>query len=248
MTDLDYVICIPVYKVAPRVLKCLDSIKNYDHVLIIDNSGTKQCKSFINKYPGIRVAFQEENIGVGRAWNIALAEGHDWTFLVSSSMYFPNGFQHIIDMVKDYKGLVFRTTHVWHCIGLSKRAVDLVGNIDENFYPGYLEDCDWDFRFKQTKEDEYGNIEIDAICQVNGGATMDGAEVRIRPLRQYFIKKWGGPELKIEEPFEYSDMPTVWEGGETIYSRPFNNPNNGLDYWEPATIKELRLRYGFDES
>lgn len=247
MADLDYIICIPVYKVSARVTKCLDSIKNYNHILIVDNTGNKDCAVFKKRYPGIEIAYQKENIGVGRAWNIAIDRKHDWTFLISSSMYFPNGFQHILDMVKDYPGLVFRTTHVWHCIGLSKKAIELVGRIDENFYPGYLEDCDWDFRYKLTNEREYGNIPIDAICQIDGGATKDGVEVKIRPLRQYFIRKWGGPELKIEEPFEYSDMPTVWEGGPNIYARPFNNPNNDLDYWESAAIEELRVRYGFDE-
>jgi hypothetical protein len=225
-------------------MKCVASIGHYDHVIVIDNSGTRECEDLLKSFPGIRVLFQKENIGVSRSWNLVIDEVHDWTFIVSASMYFPKKFDHIIDMVKEYDGLVFRTNHVWHCIGLSRKAIELVGKPDENFYPGYLEDCDWDYRFMQTKEKEYGNIEIDAICQVNGGATKDGVQVNIRPLRQYFINKWGGPELKIDPPFEYSDLPTVWEGGSHIYTRPFNNPDNDLSYWEPASIEELKIRYG----
>lgn len=243
---IDYLILIPVYKVHERTIKCLNSIKDYKHVLLVDNTGVRDCEKLIEKYPGIRVSFQDENIGVPRAWNIGLDEGHDWTFLVSSSMVFKKGFKSVVAMLENYDGPVFRTDHAWHCIGISKKAVETVGRFDENFYPGYLEDCDWDFRSSLAKQKEYDNFKINATCQVNGGATIDGAYVIIAPLRKYFVEKWGGPEMDEKEGEPWFGVPTIWTRAENIYSKPFNNNDNELSYWEQRSIEDLKEKYGFN--
>lgn len=223
---VDYLILIPVYKVSERVRKCIQSIQDNDHILLIDNSGTKECKEFEDL--GIEVEYQDQNIGVPRSWNIGLRRNHDWTFIVSSSMLFNKPFSHIADMLDGYEGLMFRTTHVWHCNGVSKELVGQIGYFDENFYPGYFEDCDWDHRCGVNKINEYGNIEIDAICQVDGGATKDGVDVRINAVHDYFKRKWGGHRTR--------------EGwGE--WKHPFNDPTKSIDYWEPKTIEQLKEEY-----
>lgn len=223
----DYIICMPVYKVNDRTKKCIDSIKDYDHLLIIDNSGNKECKYF-EKY-GCQIEYQKENIGVGRAWNIGLKKNHEWTFVVSSSMFFPKGFKEISKKLKKYPGLMFRTTSVWHCNAINKKLIEKIGYFDENFYPGYFEDCDWDHRCSLAKINEYGNIPINAYCQEDGGATKDGCQVNIEPLHEYFKQKWGGNRTR--------------EGwGE--YSYPFNNPELPISYWEENNIETLKKRYG----
>jgi len=224
-TDIDYLICIPVYKVSERTHKCMESIKD-KNVLLIDNSGTRECEVF-EQY-GFQIEYQTENIGIPRSWNIGLKKGHDWTFIVSSSMLFNKPFSHIIDMLNDYHGLMFRTTHVWHCNGINKRLVDQIGYFDENFYPGYFEDCDWDHRCGILGIDEYGNIPIDAICQIDGGASKDGLRLNIDGVHDYFKEKWGGNRTR--------------EGwGE--YKYPFNDPSKPLTYWETNSIETLKKRY-----
>lgn len=223
--DIDYLICIPVYKVSERTHKCMESIKD-KNVLLIDNSGTRECEVF-EQY-GFQIEYQTDNIGIPRSWNIGLKKGHDWTFIVSSSMLFNKPFSHIIDMLSDYKGLMFRTTHVWHCNGINKKLVDQVGYFDENFYPGYFEDCDWDHRCGILGIDEYGNIPIDAICQIDGGASKDGLRLNIDGVHDYFKEKWGGTRTR--------------EGwGE--YKYPFNDPSKPLTYWETNSIETLKKRY-----
>ena len=249
MTNIDYLIVIPVYKVNSRVRACIKSLKDYKHVLLIDNTGRRECQEFLDnrKYFGIRVKFFKENIGVNRAWNIGLKEKHDWTFVVSSSMVFNDGFKPIAEMLEGYEGLIFRTDHSWHCTGLSREVIEQVGLFDENFFPGYLEDCDWDYRSILNGTKECGNNIIDAYCQVSGGATIDGAQVIIGPLREYFVSKWGGPEWKDRDD-RYMGWATIWEGGETEHNRifihPFDNPDNPISYWEPQDIQTLKNRYG----
>lgn len=224
----DYIICIPVYKVTDIVKKCIASIKDYEHLLLIDNSGEKQCKVF-EKYEGITIEYQKENIGIPRSWNIGLKKGHDWTFIVSSSMLFNNGFKEIADMLNGYKGLMFRTTHVWHCNGVSKQLVEQIGYFDENFYPGYFEDCDWDHRCSVLGIDEYGNIPINAKCQRDGAATAEGLVLDINKLHDYFKQKWGGTRTR---------------DGWGEYKYPFNNPDLSLSYWEENSIETLKEKYG----
>ena len=245
MTDIDYLIVIPVYKVNERTLKCINSIKDYENLLLVDNTEKRECKVFLksSRYEGLRVKYQNQNAGVPRAWNIGLRENHDWTFIVSSSMIFPEGFKPIVKMLENYEGLIFRTNHSWHCAGLSKKIVEQVGYFDENFFPGYLEDCDWDYRSMLNETKEYENFEIPAICQVSGGATIDGAQVIIAPLRDYFVCKWGGPEWEVDDG-PYVGYPTVWQRGETIYKYPFNKKENDISYWKKNEIQDLKDKYG----
>lgn len=226
LTNIDYIICIPVYKVTKRSIKCIDSIKENNNILLIDNSGKEECKIFENR--GMSIEYQKENIGVPRSWNIGLRKNHEWTFVVSSSMFFPNGFAKIINQLIDYPGLMFRTTHVWHCNGINKKLVNEIGYFDENFYPGYFEDCDWDHRCSLFGIDEYGNVPIDAQCQTNGGATKDGCSVNIDAVHDYFKEKWGGERTR---------------DGWGEYKYPFNNPSLPLSYWEEKSIEELKRKY-----
>lgn len=226
LMSTDYIICIPVYKVSERTRKCVLSIKDYDHLLLIDNSGKQECKEFEGL--GVQIEYQKENIGVPRSWNIGLQKNHDWTFVVSSSMVFNSGFKTVAEQLKKYKGLMFRSNHVWHCNGINKKLIKKIGYFDENFYPGYFEDCDWDHRCSVFGIKEYGNIPIDAYCQVDGGATKDGCQVNIDPLHDYFKEKWGGNRTR-----------QGW--GE--YVNPFNNPELPLSYWEKNSIDKLKERY-----
>ena len=48
-TEIDYLICIPVYRVTERIYKCMESIRD-KNVLLIDNSGNKECEIFEKQY------------------------------------------------------------------------------------------------------------------------------------------------------------------------------------------------------
>jgi len=94
----------------------METIKD-KNVLLVDNSGKRECEIFEKKY-GFQVEYQSENIGIPRSWNVGLKKGHDWTFIVSSSMLFNKPFSHIVEMLDGYEGLFFRTTHGWHLCGI----------------------------------------------------------------------------------------------------------------------------------
>jgi hypothetical protein len=243
--SLDYIICVPVYKVNKRVTNSLKSLRGYN-VLIIDNSGNQECKTYEQKY-GFEVLYQTENTGVSRAWNLALERNKDWTFIVSSSMVFTRDFSHILQMVEEFKGLMFRTNHGWHCVGIHKDVIEKVGRFDQNFYPGYLEDSDFDYRCRLAGIPEWETNKIYAHCQIDGGATRDGVEVRILPLRKYFMSKWNGVEQNHLPLGELEGTPVVWSGHESLFVTPFGDPSKDLSFFPQKSIKQLRKEYGFDK-
>jgi len=217
----DYLICIPVYRVTERIYKSMESIKD-KNVLLVDNSGKKECEVFEKKY-GFQVEYQKENIGIPRSWNIGLKKNHEWTFIVSSSVLFNKPFSHIIEMLDNYNGLMFRTTSDWHLCGINKKVVERIGYFDENFYPGYFEEVDFDHRCKSVGIKEFKKFEVDVVSQQFGGAFQDGLKFNIDGSRSYFNSKWG------------SD-----------YSWPFNDPTKSIDYWEVNDITTLKKRYNLE--
>jgi hypothetical protein len=243
--SLDYVICVPVYKVNKRVNRAMKSLEGHN-VLIIDNSGNEECKVYADKY-GFEVLYQKENIGVPRAWNLVLKRKKDWTFIVSSSMIFAKNFSNILEMVENFEGLIFRTNHGWHCVGIHKDVIEKVGYFDQNFYPGYLEDSDFDYRCRLAGIQECHTNNINAQCQVDGGATIDGVEVRILPLRKYFFSKWNGVEQNHLPLGDLEGVPVVWSGDESLFTRPFGDSEKDLSFFPQKSIKKLRKEYGFDE-
>jgi hypothetical protein len=230
LSEINYVICVPVYKVTEKVKRCFNSLKNMN-VLIIDNTGKRECEIFEGY--GFEIQYQSENIGVPKAWNIGLKKGCDWTFITSSSMMFYKNFSHVLNMIKDYDKLMFRTGFDWHFLGIHKGAVEKIGYFDENFYPGYFENTDWDYRCYLANIYEPKMHKIDAICQADHECLSNGLTFNHYKLHDYLTSKWGEDNKDIN-----------WGVGHWgQYRHPFNDPTKTIDYWESATVEELAERY-----
>ena len=230
MSEINYVICIPIYVVTEKVHKCLQSLAG-ENVFIIDNTGRQDCKVFEGM--GFEIEYQTQNIGIPKSWNLGLKKGYDWTFISSSSMLFNKPFSHITDMLKGYDKAMFRTGHDWHFLAVHKKAVEKIGYFDENFYPGYFENTDWDYRCYLADIYEYKMHEIDAVCQADHECITNGLQVPGVKLHQYLTSKWGEDNKEIN-----------WGVGHWgQYTNPFNDPTKTIDYWEEATVEELIERY-----
>ena len=230
MSEINYIICVPVYKVTEKVKNCFNSLKGMN-VLIIDNSGKRECEVFEGY--GFEIQYQSENIGVPRAWNIGLKKGYDWTFIASSSMMFYRNFSHVLDMVRDYDKLMFRTGFDWHFLGIHKDAVKKIGYFDENFYPGYFENTDWDYRCYLAGIYEPKMHKINALCQADHECLANGLRVDGFKLHDYLTSKWGEDNKDIN-----------WGVGHWgSYQNPFNDSSKGIDYWPENSIDDLKKKY-----
>jgi len=236
-SDISYLIVVPIYKKTEYTDKNLESINDWQHLFIIDNSIANFCRKY--EKLGAKVIYPEENQGVSRSWNLGLKEGKDYTFFVSQTINFEKGFLEVVSWLDelvvtkaqpmiDY-GLF--TQLGWHCNGISQKTVEEIGYFDENFYPSYYEDVDYAYRLKMA--DLHGKTEgrsipcitINARPTIIAGALKSGLSVNFPELGKYYAKKWGGnsPNEKLTRPF-----------GE-----------HRLDWWGDRSIEKLRSIYGY---
>jgi GT2 family glycosyltransferase len=108
-------------------------------------------------------------------------------------------------------------------------GIGLVGLFDENFYPAYLEDCDWSYRADRlgvlritvaglksihgTATD--GADQTKGSCTVNSDPRLAAANMRTHGRNfEYYRAKWGGIN------------------GEEKFKTPFNDPHWPLWAWK----------------
>lgn len=226
-------IVLPIYKEEPYTEDNIRSIDDWEHLFIVDNSEDNFCNKF--EQMGAEVRYPKVNIGVSRTWNLGLKEDKDYTFFVSQSVNFRQGFKQIVDELDKIQdqgmakyGLF--TQLGWHCNGISQETVKQIGYFDENFYPSYYEDVDYARRLyiadlhANTPERCFPCITIDAEPITTAAALKSGLRVRFDKLGEYYSQKWNG-----NHPNEK-------------YIKPFGK--YGLKYWEKHTVQELRDKYG----
>lgn len=237
---MTYQIVVPIYKELPHIFANIQSIDDWDNLLIVDNSSNGWCRIF--ETMGAKVVYHPENIGVARSWNLGIKEYKDYTFFVSSSVKFNKGFSEVVQKLEAL--IAEKTPGVehglftqlgWHCNGISLATAALCGVFDENFYPAYEEDVDYCRRLylaglhPNEKGITLGGV-IPAVAidaqPIEIAATIKraGLHVNFNALRNYYIQKWGG------------------DHGQETYDKPFGTGT--LGYFPETPIKDLKEKYG----
>jgi hypothetical protein len=212
--------------------------------LIVDNSPSS-FTDYLDIPAGIEVEKHPENLGVAASWNRGVHRGADLTLVLSSSIRFADGgLQHLIDYADEHAnqyGLQFGGYPMqpdglwnvgWKCIVFGRELFDLVGCFDENFFPGYFEDLDFSYRtflalgkrefpLAQGDSDAAGVSKVgDALAVSNGFGFPEGVRRSGDVVRDYFLRKWGGPSC------------------EEKYWHPFNDENRDIRYWPSPPSRE----------
>lgn len=220
----DYGVVIPVYTnetnlwMVDRCIEMLDIDPR--RVLLVDNTPENLCKKYEDKE--FNISYHPENLGVARSWNLGIKLGHDWTFIVGCTMRFPEGFSAIVKMLETFDGdKIFRTPQGWHCNAISKKLIEEIGYFDENFYPAYMEDSDFQRRMVLAGINQGGYQDVPAYCQKTSQAMEVGLKTNPKRSTAYWIKKWGG-----------DGDPNYPE-----FTKPFGD--KPLDYWPKRTIQEI---------
>jgi hypothetical protein len=210
---MKYAIVMPfIYK--PWADACLASCKlPVENILAVDNT--------------------VENRGVAASWNLGIekmkVQDADWLIILSAAIRFgEKGGHDFIQALENHPECAVIEAAMgigWHLIAFSKKAIELAGKFDENFYPAYYEDLDYSWRLKMAYEDldPTHNISNSPIwhkeivdVMIAGfahGVTLGGVRADTTKLVQYYIQKWGG------------------ETGRERFMRPFNNVENLIKFW-----------------
>ena len=168
------------------------------------------------------------NMGVPRAWNIGarqvVDQGLDYLVILSSSMEFGIKLHTTwVEQMERFDGAncIECDGHSWHLIAFHRRAFELVGYFDENFYPGYFEAIDFGYRLRMLNmEGGWPRCWVNAMSRFVGRHTD---LVLAPPLLRYYKEKWGGDK------------------GEETYVLPFGD--KPLGYFEDRSIPELAKKY-----
>lgn len=118
-----------------------------------------------------------------------------------------------------YSGADIEPIDLWmSALAFNPIALDRIGMFDENFYPAYHEDVDYDLRATKLgllrpccRETHLVHAGSATVASYDADA-LASHHVGFGRNREYFVRKWGG---------EYRD-------GKPIYDHPFNDATLGL--------------------
>lgn len=222
---MTYCLVIPVYLGGEVVDNLIDSLDiDLRNVILVDNSPDSYCNKF--KHSSMQVFSYPQNIGVARAWNIGLKAQKDWTFILSQAVVFPNGFSEILLGV-DPKASMYMTQEGWHCVGINKDTVDIIGYFDENIWPAYGEDWDYNLRLVRSGLNTVVQYDDPAIAVSSIGSSSGlGQQINFQAVHNYLTEKWGGG---------YNDT------DDKLWDKPFGD--KPLSYFPNRSLKEIQNRY-----
>lgn len=186
---------------------------------------------------------REVNLGYAGGNNWILKNFiNDWVLLVGSDVYFePGDLQIITEHYEAHKndnpppGLI-NCQLGWNCQGISRHGVEVMGYLDENFYPLYMEDVDYNWRHTVAQRHKW--VSYDRECTIRAHHDTSSTTHNMPPEkrermaqafnrnRDYLIRKWGGPQ------------------GEEKWDHPFNDPSKSIKDWtlEPGRWELNKLQ------
>lgn len=219
--DVDF--SIYTHSSDPRMLSVALSAATNDEVVLVDH---------------------RRNRGLSKSWNdgllISRAEEYATTIIFGDDCVFSHGDIKLIvetavanpqtHMVvcggynKAAKSTV--PNHAYSCFAITPAAIEKIGAFDQNFFPAYYEDNDYDRRAKLL---EFTRVELPqtgVIHEGSGSLFKAGPElarqhsITFPACGAYYIRKWGGgpaiekyeypfndPSVSLRIPFENVDSP-----------------------------------------
>jgi GT2 family glycosyltransferase len=137
------------FDLADRLLASIDY--PVEHLVIVDNSGEQSWQPVkpesVQKMWVLRIPF---GLGYGGAWNLIIKStpyAPYWVMVNDDAWFEPGALQTIAENVNTALLNFVEISPRWSCVVFGEGAVEQVGLFDENFYPIYFEDNDYERRY-----------------------------------------------------------------------------------------------------
>ena len=182
----------------------------------------KKIKDYVN-YLTPKIS---NHVGCSGAWNHLLDMGFnkynsDYVIIVGSDMVFHDGFWDAFfeDLEKIKPEMAVASHCAFNCWVLSKKGFEDIGTWDENFFPAYVEDNDYDYRRKlaghllHTLGKPLFEHKQSSTISTNSFISRANS-ITFNINKSYFRYKWGGVPL------------------EEKWLHPYNNVNMKFTEWE----------------
>lgn len=225
---------IPILNRYDLLLRCIRSIDYPVNALMVIQNGPDDPDAMaellsilqtvpVNHFHHVRTP----NLGCSASWNhIILSFPSDYWMIGSNDIQFSPGDLEKMhtQIISDKELACLYGNHGASWFGITQRGVHQVGSFDCNFYPGYLEDCDWSRRadllgVKCATAHGVSAIHGDGVLK--GSCTiMSDPEIRRKNhithgrLFEYYRRKWGG------------------NNGHEVFTTPFNDPSWPIWAWK----------------
>jgi GT2 family glycosyltransferase len=138
------------------------------------------------------------NYGVAGSWNLlcrTIFEQHDYAILINDDVYWGKHEDQVTEFIEmnGYMDCIASEQH-WCNFMLNKRAWMEVGEFDEQFFPAYFEDNDYQYRMR-LKRMRYEKADFfNPIVFRNSGSIEKDPSLNQNFVdnESYYISKWGG--------------------------------------------------------
>ena len=247
------VIGVPIVNGVNWIKRLIDSIDYpVKDLFIVNNNGRDQITEELDELTNInhqyidkiKVCHLPSNIGCSGAWNLIikcyLTEPY-WVIVNNDVAFTPGLLEELALKSKDEThGLIKGKEFQWDLFLIKDWVVQECGLFDENFYPAYLEDCDYHIRLLNknisTTTLEKEHLHGDQGYELSGSQTW-----RLNPsiadkLHQahnsnfyYIVEKWG--ENWRDSNWQFHP----WQ-------HPYNNPTIPITY-TTYDLKFARMKY-----
>ena len=172
-----------------------------DGYIIIDNGngfGIERLKDLLGERAGVaEYICPGRNIGVAAAWNRILEMTKDDVGVIISNDDIEFGAETFAELSRPLMaGHPFVEGEGWALFGQSSQTTALVGYYDENFWPAYYEDVDYDERMRRLGVERITPLSEPVKHHGWATTTAVGNADWLKEGRErnhaYFTRKWGG--------------------------------------------------------
>jgi len=172
----------------------------------------------------------DDHVGASGGWNKILEYGfeksdYEYVIIVGTDIEMKEGFFN--NFIQEHEKIKpdFSCCMGYNCFIMNKKCYETVGKFDENYFPAYYEDNDYDTRVRLSKDSIlYHNVGEESLLNHFGSAVIrldddfNHANGQSFPINQaYHIRKWG---CTVQDPMART------------FSTPFNDPNKTIRDWE----------------
>lgn len=180
--------------------------------VIIDNGGLysrARAEAIVAQTRAVSLEFvaPRVNLGVAASWNVILDLAGDEAVVIANDdvVLGPEMFG---EMSRALERALFVSGVGWALFGQTPECTRLVGPYDENFWPAYFEDVDYEIRLRRAGVTPVYPLStgmehaLGSTTQRLGHAWISG---HVERNRRYLVAKWGGDSAqtaRYREPFD----------------------------------------------
>lgn len=195
-----FAVGIPTINQPEYLTQCVNAVLHYlpsVSIFIYNNNPSRYIN--LQQHKNVKVMHSGQNIGVAASWNTMLTDmksmGMDYGLMLNDDIVLSERITQIHEFInRKNKPQFARILNDWSIFLISMETFQKVGLFDENFYPAYFEDCDYQYRMKLAKiETDYPNFLLPAVYRTSSSIKADPSlNDNYLNNKSYYEKKWGG--------------------------------------------------------